>query len=266
MINTSFFRLLTAFSGAGLVIVTSFSTFAQNDMDNKVKWQESAHLKTSIAQAITLFEKTPMKAFSYRVSRYENEEGTETSSIELYSPHLDNENRWELIEKNNRQPTLEEKQSFIEQKRAQDADISVSLSELIVLDSLRTIAVKGNAVHAHFDVQLEKLGAEASSHLKGELIYDANKQYIQQVEVTNVDSFSPMFAASINTLKVTMTFIQKGEAILPTTVSMTMKGRFAFVSEINETSSDRYSDYIFVGNVGIESNAEQASHHDDKSL
>jgi hypothetical protein len=69
-----------------------------------------------------------------------------------------------------------------------------------------------------------------------------------------------------------MTFIQKGEAILPTTVSMTMKGRFAFVSEINETSSDRYSDYIFVGNVGnvgnvgIESNAEQASHHDDKSL
>jgi hypothetical protein len=132
--------------------------------------------------------------------------------------------------------------------------------------------VKGSAVHAHFDVQLEKLGAEASSHLKGELIYDANKQYIQQVKVTNVDSFSPMFAASINTLKVTMTFIQKGEAILPTTVSMTMKGRFAFVSEINETSSDRYSDYIFVGNVGnvgnvgIESNAEQASHHDDKSL
>ena len=44
-------------------------------------------------------------------------------------------------------------------------------------------------------------------------------------------------------------FFKNGDAILPESITMTMQGRFAVFSEINEVSSDTYSHFRYVGSM-----------------
>ncbi|WP_202261859.1 MULTISPECIES: hypothetical protein [unclassified Alteromonas] len=207
--------------------------------------------KKAIAEAITNFENTPINQWAYRVTRYENEEGKVTSSVEAYSPNEMGSAQWTLLQKNKQVPSQKALKAFEKQKQKQkqNTNIALKLSELIKLDSLLMSSASESEVLANFDVNFEKLGEDASKLLNGQLTYNVTNKFIKKITITNTESFSPVFAATINTLKVDMTFFKNGEAILPESITMTMQGRFAVFSEINEVSSDTYSHFRYVGST-----------------
>lgn len=204
-------------------------------------------LKENILEAISKYEATNINEWAFEVSRYEFEEGTDTSSVERFSPSESDSSKWQLISINQRFPTPREQEDFARKKNQGDTDISLSLRDLILTDSLTLEKQTPNNVYATFDVHLEQLGRKASASLRGHLTYNSQDAYITNIEISNTESFSPMFAATIDSINLQISFIKINDSVLTERVNLEMSGRFAIFSKLDERSSDIYSDYQHVG-------------------
>lgn len=209
------------------------------------------NFKTTINTAISNFEATQLNQWSFQVERYENEEGDITSSIERFSPQQLDAQQWQLLKVNNREPTTIEQRDFQQRKQDTDLNISLRLSELIQTDSLAVMSEDDAYIRASFDVYLEKLGDDASEHLQGTLAFAKQGEFIERIEITNTSSFSPMFAARIDALTLNLAFVKIDQAILTHSIDLKMQGSFALFTEIDEVSSDIYSDYQFIGSCTL---------------
>ena len=207
-------------------------------------------LQTVISQAITKFEQTSRKQWAYQVSRFENEEGDITQSIEMHAPHIDSQRPWQLLSLNGETPTAKQMQAFTERKSKQAANEgkshTLSLRELIQIDSLKIRVENKESLQASFDVYIERMGKKASKKLTGHLTYNKLKAFIETIEVVNTDTFSPVFSAKITDFQLTMQFQNIDESILPLQHDLNMKGTFAFFTEIDEVSSDVFTNYQWV--------------------
>jgi hypothetical protein len=210
-----------------------------------------------ISQAITDFEQRARADWSYRVSRYENEEGQISSSIELFDPTKATGQQWTLLSLNGQSPNNKQLRKFTEKKLAEtkqkqtekggQQSFSVKLRDLIQLESLQLLSSEPQRFQAGFAVYLSQLGAEASQHLHGTLIFDKQQHYIESIEITNTASFSPLFSADIKEFKLTLGFLKIDTAVLPARQELMMKGSFAFFTTIDEVSTVSFSDYHYVG-------------------
>lgn len=209
------------------------------------------NLPQVIAQAITQYEQTSRQDWSYRISRYENEEGDISSSIELFDPAKDRNNPWTLLSVNGQLPSIKQQQKFAKNKQqvddAEQRNFSLKLRDIIQIDSLQLISEEQTTLQASFNVFLSQLGEEATENLRGLLIFDKAQQFIETIEITNTGVFSPVFGAQISEFKLTFRFIKIDTAILPKQHELVMKGSFAFFTKIEETSSDIFTDYRYVG-------------------
>lgn len=213
-------------------------------------------LQEKISQAITQFENTNKNRWAYQVSRFENEEGTITSSIERFEPNTGKnaqpEKQWTLLQMNDKAPTKQQQIKFRDSKLKQakskqaGSHYSFVLREIIDIDSLVFFAENDTHMQMSFDVYIEKLGDDAKGKLQGKLFYNKHQHLIEEIVIKNNAEFSPMFSANITDLTLTFNFISINDNILPKQHGMKMKGTFAFFTEINETSTDTFSDYVFV--------------------
>ncbi len=214
--------------------------------------EELVSFKEKINHAIVKFEQTKREHWSYTVSRYEDEEGDITSSIEQYSPQ--SSEGWFLKQINGQQPTKKQTKAFAKKKNKQsnktkqENNIQLSLRELINQQSLSLISTDDKHIVMAFDVDWKKLGKDSIGKLQGKLRYQKEKQFIEKISIWNNAEFSPMFTAKITDLAVTFTFLQINEAVLSKQYEMRMKGTFAYFTEINETSLDSFSDYLYKAN------------------
>jgi len=212
---------------------------------------DNSIFKQKIEQAITDFQQTHKKDWAYQVTRYENEEGEITSSVEHYTPSLSVKNQWKLISISGEEPTTKQQNKFIKSKHEQinnkekNADYSVKLRELINLDSLQWLSDNDSHIQMSFQVSLKKLGEDAEGKLQGTLSYNKQHKFIEEIIIVNNAEFSPMFSASISDLAITFNFIKIKEAILPLKHELHMKGRFAYIYPIDEVSTDTYSNYEY---------------------
>lgn len=107
----------------------------------KIDGQEHSHQQL-VLKSLHLFESTDRKQWSFKVIRYENEEGDVTSSIETYTPNLDASKQWSLLQQNGRSPSNNQIKKYIKRKvkatkrNEKKADFSIKLRDLIDLDSL----------------------------------------------------------------------------------------------------------------------------------
>lgn len=212
-------------------------------------------LVQKIDRAIGVFEKTQQNEWSYKLSRYENEEGEITQSIEQYSPALNVENAWTLISTNKKAPTKKEQKKFINKKKQRENNkksknsFYANLRELIDIEALKLVTNEGDHIIMSFPVQIAKLGDDAIDKLTGKLRYNKQEQYIEEISIVNNAEFSPMFSASITSIELSFSFVKIDSAILPFQNKLNMKGRFAFVTKIDETSTDTFSDYQYLGEL-----------------
>jgi len=234
-----YYLLLLCFGGFFNVIATENTT------------SELASFKKKVNRAIIKFENTDKALWSYTISRHENEEGDISSSIEQHSP-LSNE-KWLLKQINGQSPTKKQIKKFAKKKRDQDnaetqgKNMQLKFRELINLESLSLVSIDNNHIVMAFDVYIKKLGKDSIGKLQGQLIYQKNKQFIEKITIWNNAEFSPMFTANITDLALTFTFVNIDDAVLAKQNEMKMKGNFAYFTEINETSQDNFSDYLYLG-------------------
>lgn len=213
----------------------------------------AAELQNTIASAIRQFEQRSRRDWAYRISRYENEEGDISSSVELFEPTNTPDRQWQLLSINGQAPDDKQLRKFAALKQPQgkaagQQNFSVKLSELIQLDSLQLTFETPQHLQASFAVYLSQLGGDVSKKLQGSLRFNKEKHYIDTIEITNTANFSPLFSANINEFNLTLRFTKIDSAILPQQQEMRMKGTFAFFTKIDEVSSDTFSDYRYVGN------------------
>ncbi|MCL1044295.1 hypothetical protein L2737_02960 [Shewanella electrodiphila] len=242
-----------------LLIVLSLGIsfqLAANDNAQHVQsslFENPHYLQTTIAKAIKNLEQTRRNEWSYEVSRFENEEGNVTSSLERFTPHKDIYQRWSLELINGQLPTKQQTSDFIAGKveSAENKDnghnISIKPTDLIQQGSLTFAAEDEFKLQANFNVYLKKLGEQGSKKLHGQLTYDKNNQFIETLIITNTESFSPMFSAKITDFKLVFSFIKLQESVLLYQNQLAMKGHFAFFTDIDETSTDTFSDYQYIG-------------------
>lgn len=208
-------------------------------------------LKQKVSQAITKLEQTKRQHWAYQVNRYENEEGDVTSSIEQYMPASELEKSWQLIRINGAKPTEKQVKKFIEKKQEQAEEqgnnFSIALRELINSESLQFIEESESHLEIGFDVYIDKLGKGSKGKLQGRLSYNKQLKFIENITIVNNDEFSPAFSANITDFKLTFSFISINDSILPQQQDMVMKGTFAFFTDIDEVSTDSYSNYRYQG-------------------
>lgn len=210
-------------------------------------WQSSpALMKEQVTAAIAAFEQTPRKDWAFDVSRYENEEGDITSSKERYLPQQNGGSNWSLLMLNGKPPTAKQQEDFIEDKQENSKSFAIKLSQMVPIGSLSFESEDANIGVATFNVQLEKLGKKASKKLRGTLVFDKQAQFINEIVIENTEAFSPVFSAEINEFVMTLTFKKIDQAILPHQKDLVMKGSFAFFTEIDEISTDKYFNYQYL--------------------
>ncbi len=152
---------------------------------------------------------------------------------------------------NGETPTQKQIQKFrnnkLEQARGKEeaANYSVALRKIINVDSLKLSSENSSDIQMSFDVYLTKLGEDAIGKLQGNLSYNKQHQFIEHIIIKNNADFSPMFSANITSLKITFSFININDSVLPLQQNMEMKGTFAYFTEINETSTDSFSNYKY---------------------
>ena len=230
-----------------MLFSSSTGTFA-TDAANSEK-----ALKQTITNAIERFEQTQLSDWSHQISRYENEEGDVTSSVERYTADKPESERWTLITRNGEQVTEKQQRAFRKKKLDQDNNVNISLdlNQLIVNDSLRLQRETQNTIIASFDVYFEQLGKTASEHLSGTLLYSKSDAFIETINIVNNEPFSPMLAATLDDLSLTLTFTLQEDFVLPHRIDFQMQGRFAIFSEIDEVSTDEYTDFIYIGDARV---------------
>lgn len=211
----------------------------------------AADLQRTIAAAISQFEQRSRRNWAYRIDRYENEEGDVSSSIELFDPAKAADNQWQLLSINGRQPDNKQQRKFAAAKQQQvknagQQNFSVRLSELIQLESLQLTFDSPQYLQASFQVYLSQLGEDVSKKLQGSLRFNKAQHYIDSIEISNTADFSPLFSANISAFSLTLRFTKIDNAILPLQQQMRMKGTFAFFTQIDEVSTDTFSDYRYV--------------------
>jgi hypothetical protein len=232
-----------------LLLICFCSVF--NVLAEQTSATDLALFKQKVDHAIIKFEETNKELWSYTISRHEDEEGDITSSIEEHLPHTSE--RWLLRRINGQLPTSKQIKHFAKKKQKQnntqkpEENIRLSLRQLINPESLSLVSNNENTIVMAFDVYLEKLGEDSIGKLQGELVYKKDEQYIQQISVWNNAEFSPMFTAKITDLNITLTFVHIDGAILAKQNKMIMVGSFAYFTDINETSVDNFSDYLYQG-------------------
>lgn len=215
---------------------------------------EIISLKEKVNRAIIKFEHTDRAMWSYNLSRYEDEEGDITSSIEQYSPQADEP--WLLKQINGQLPTQKQIKNYAKDKQEQTGNIKIKLRELINQESLSLISTNEKNIVIAFNVHFKKLGKGAVGKLQGELIYQKDNQFIEKISIWNNAEFSPMFTANITDLAISFTFVHINGAVLSKQNVMNMKGSFAYFTKINETSLDEYSDYQYQGKQTPQTNSE----------
>jgi len=202
-------------------------------------------LKEKVNNAIIKVEHTDQGLWSYNISRYEEEEGDISSSIEQYSPKASEP--WLLKKINGQLPTEKQIKRFAKNKQEQEGNIQLQLRALIDQETLSLVSIDEKNIVMEFNVNLKKLGEDSIGKLQGKLTYQKDKQFIEKILIWNNEDFSPMLAAKITDLAITFTFLHINGSVLTKQNKMEMKGSFAYFTEINETSLDTFSDYLYQG-------------------
>ena len=236
-----------------LLLICFGAVFNVNATENTTEntTEKLASFKEKVNHAIIKSEHTERELWSYNISRYEYEEGDISSSIEQYSPQAND--RWLLKQINGQVPTKKQIINFAKKKQQQSNtmkqgnNIQLPLRKLINQGSLSLVSTDDKHFVMAFNVNLNKLGKDSIGKLQGKLIYQKEQQFIEKIMIWNNAEFSPMFTANITDLSITFTFVHINGAVLVKKNKMTMKGSFAYFTEINETSLDNYSDYLYQG-------------------
>ena len=238
-----------------LVAISWFisSYIANANQEANQEQEPKQEIAAQVSQAIDAFADSKRKDWAVTITHYENEEGDITTRIEQYNPIA--ADKWTLISVNDQAPNQKQlkqyalmKQEQKDKNKEKGNSVSIDLKTLIKQDTLKLIEQNNKEAQLAFDVHMPRLGDEAIGKLAGKLVFNKERQYIENITVVNTDEFSPMFSATISDFKAVFEFDKqefdrKSNAVLPKHYEIQFKGSFALFTTIDEVSTTTFSDY-----------------------
>ncbi len=232
-------------------------------------------MKTLPIALIALIALTPQTAFAEDYSEivalafatidtdFEREWAyTETSTEEeltyvgRYDPSQ--ENPWQLLSIDGREPTADEAREWRERKgghRGDDDDDESVEVQFVTPDTITLIEETGE--HWLFGFQPAVDGEDEKEiefmrHVEGRLRVVKDGLYVAEIDLRNSRPIKPAFSVRINTFVTTLTFgpAVEGGPIVPRTIDVHVQGRAMLAVRFDETEMIRYTDFEYAGEHG----------------
>lgn len=205
-------------------------------------------LQTLISDAITWFEHPSRQQWGFQVARFEDEEGEITRRTERYSPQMPRGSRWSLISVDGKIPDEKQLSAYAKRRKkpekdGREAGFTIKLRELIQLDQLQLTQASAESLIVRFPVHIDRLGKKTSEKLSGSLVYNIPEQFIESIQIHNLEPVSPVLGAYIDDFRLTLDFVKIQDTVLPKKQQLDMSGTWAFFKEIKEVSQDTYSHF-----------------------
>jgi len=185
---------------------------------------------------------------------------TETSTKEdvvqvaNYDPRLPENERWMLMTVDDRPPTDEETESFLEEKLQRMADRSDNdddehVGATIQPDTLSLVEETDDYWLFAFVPADDDEEEEFMQHVDGTLKVVKDGHYVEYLSLKNEAPIKPAFGVKINTFNTHLTFGPAAEngPIVPKSVDVHVQGRAFFAVKFDETEMVRFGNFEFVG-------------------
>ena len=187
--------------------------------------------------------------FAYTETR-RNSDGV---SIGRYDPRFAQELRWQLESVDGREPTSEETEKFLQQKKKmqrnesddEGGDIEAIIAEgsLELLDETDAHWLFGFKPSTDSDEE-----AEFMRSVDGTLMIVKDGHYVSQITMQNSKPIKPGKGIKIQEFRTMMDFapLQAGGPTVPRSVQTSIQGKAMLVIKINESEAVEYSDFDIV--------------------
>jgi len=212
---------------------------------------QAADERLAIAeQALANLDGTSIDGWAFTETAFVN--GTEI--VLRHDPTRQKGERWIVASVDGRTPTDKEIEKYTRHRNRDEDEKETGDGETtatIETDSL--VFLEESAIHLIFSFQPAPEEGEEddafTEHVDGRLIIAKSGPYVETIEMSSRESFSPMIGVKIKQFSTIMTFAPVGEdgAVLPQAVAMRMEGRAMLVKKLDETVDTKFSDYRFVG-------------------
>lgn len=170
-----------------------------------------------------------------------------------YDPSLESSRRWQLISVDGEPPTQAQLQEHRERWAKDDADSTgqemrkeYSLGDIIDLDSLTPQSETENHYVVSFQPTIKDLKDE-SGKLNGTLYINKKTERLDFLSITNERNLSPAFSVSIEDFNLYFSFAVVQDTLFPKVVTTDIEGTALFFKSFERNSSQKYSDFRFVG-------------------
>ena len=169
-----------------------------------------------------------------------------------YDPRRPHGERWQLVSVNDRDPTAEEVDEYLEDKSDDDSnDSEERLETMVEADSIRLIEETAaqplrRLLHAllGFDPQEDESFMDA---IDATIRIDKRLGHLEYVDIRNHKTIRPAFGVRISKLVTRLTFgpAEPGGPVVPQSTQVEVKGRAYLLVGFDEEELTHYSDFEY---------------------
>lgn len=202
-----------------------------------------------VRQAFERVEWNPGRSWAYTQSGFEDE----TLIVSRFDPSRADGERWTLLAVDNRPPTVEEIDAFLEAKQFEQGlpEDDSDVPEMIEFESLQLAAEDDSGWTFSFQPILDGDEADFSDRMSGELRVSKATGTLEYVDISNTRSIRPAVGVKIRKLHMRFEFAaaaESGPQVISQITAIVKGGAYLLVS-FDETESTRFSDFEYVGDT-----------------
>ena len=202
-----------------------------------------------VTRAFEQVEWNPGRTWAYTQTGFEDE----TLIASRFDPSRAEGDRWTLLAVDNRPPTVEEIDAFLDEKQSEQAlpEDDSDVPDMIELESLQLTAEDDNGWVFSFKPMFDGDEADFADKMAGELRVSKSDGALQYVDIANTRSIRPGFGVKIRRLHMRFEFAaasDTGPRVISEIRAVVKGGAYLLVS-IDEQESTRFSDFVYVGDA-----------------
>jgi hypothetical protein len=195
-----------------------------------------------LATALEKFRSDPPRGWSYT----QTTTASGKSTVERYDSAKPEFDRWSLVQKDGRMPSVDELKDYAEARsRRSRTGTAPSLVEQLVFDAIETLQDTTERVTYRCPLRPGESRDNTAIYLRATLIVHKPTHTIESVELANVEPFKPTFGVKIATLKTTMLYSHPDDATpsLPQKVTTHVRGTAFLFKSLDADMTVVYSDF-----------------------
>ncbi len=214
-----------------------------------------------VSHALEQVEWNPGRTWAYTQTGFEDE----TLLVSRFDPSKAEGERWTLLSVDNRPPTLEEIEEFVDDKRYEQdlPDDDSDVPDMVWFDSLKLAGETRDSWTFTFQPILDASEADFADKTTGEIKVSKSDGSLQYLDVRNTRTIRPVFGVKIKTMHMRFEFapaVENGPQVMSEITAVVKGGAYLLVS-FDENESTRFSDFEYVGDAVGQADANARGSH-----